>query len=99
MDVLLEKGSGAETAEFRVVQDGRKGHRVAPVTLFLVGTLESGKQIGIEYNSEGTTWVQCKTGGSDTVLDANSNMVVLYGSGNYRVSRAADAGTVGVKIA
>ena len=99
MDILLAKASGLATAEFEVRKDAQLGKGSLPVTLFLVGSVESGKAVTVEYNSEGTTWVQCKVDGVNITLDANTNIRTLYGPGTYRVSRAADAGTVGVLIA
>ena len=98
MNILLAKGSGAATATFKVGKLASSQPQL-PVTLFLVGSVESGKAVTLEYNSEGTTWVQCKVGGTDVQLDADTNMVTLYGPGTFRVARAADAGTVGVLIA
>ena len=98
MKTLMAKAAGAATAEFKV---GKLpvDQPCVPVTLFLVGTVASGKAVTVEYNSEGTTWVQCKVNGDGIQLDANTNILSLYGPGTYRVSRAADAGTVGVLIA
>lgn len=99
MDTLLAKASGAATAEFVVGKAGRDAFRQVPVTLFLVGSVASGKAITLEYNSEGTTWVQAQAGGSSLQLDANNSILVIDFPGSFRVARAADAGTVGVLIA
>ena len=98
MNILLAKGSGAATATFKVGKLASSQPQL-PVTLFLVGSVESGKAVTLEYNSEGTTWVQCKEGGTSIQLDANTNFLTISGPGSFRVSRAADAGTVGVLIA
>ena len=99
MDILLAKASGAATATFEVRKDTQLGKGSLPVTLFLIGTVATGKTVTLEYNSEGTTWVQCKVDGVNIALDANTNIRTLHGPGTYRVSRAADAGDVGVLIA
>ncbi len=99
MDVLLAKASGAATAEFEVGSVGRDAYRQVPTTLFLVGSVATGKAVTVEYNSESTTWVQCKIEGELIQLDADNNVLTLYGRAKLRVSRADDAGTVGVLIA
>ena len=98
MRILLSKDSGAAAAEF-VVGELSTMRKSIPVTLFLIGNVAADKAVTVEYNSEGTTWVQCKVGGISLQLDADTNVLSLYGPGSYRVSRAADAGTVGVLIA
>ena len=98
MLVLLSKASGAATAEF-VVGELSTIRKSIPVTLFLIGNVAANKAVTVEYNSEGTTWVQCKVDGVLYQLDADTNILSLYAPGNYRVSRAADAGDVGVLIA
>ena len=99
MDILLAKASGAATAEFEVRKEGQLGKGSLPVTLFLVGTVASEKAITLEYNSEGTTWVQCEVGDVPLQLDATNSILVIDFPGSFRVARAADAGNVGVLIA
>ena len=98
MNILLAKGSGAATATFKVGKLASSQPQL-PVTLFLVGTVASGKAVTLEYNSEGTTWVQCEVGDVGLQLDATNSILVIDFPGSFRVSRAADAGTVGVLIA
>ena len=98
MNILLAKGSGAATATFKVGKLASSQPQL-PVTLFLVGTVASGKAVTLEYNSEGTTWVQCEVGDVGLQLDATNSILVIDFPGSFRVSRAADAGNVGVLIA
>ena len=98
MNILLAKGSGAATATFKVGKLASSQPQL-PVTLFLVGTVASGKAVTLEYNSEGTTWVQCEVGDVGLQLDATNSILVIDFPGSFRVSRAADAGDVGVLIA
>jgi hypothetical protein len=98
MNVLLAKGTGAATAVFSVSKHATSQPQL-PVTLFLVGSVESGKAVTLEYNSEGTTWVQCKVTDVGLQLDATNSILVIDFPGSFRVSRAADAGNVGVLIA
>lgn len=98
MRILLAKASGAASAEFTISRL-TSSQPSLPVTLFLVGSVASGKAVKLEYNSEGTTWVQCQVGGSALQLDATNSILVIDFPGSFRVSRAADAGTVGVLIA
>ena len=99
MKVLLAKGSGAATASLNVGRGKSESGTVLPVTLFLIGTVASGKAVTLEYNSEGTTWVQCKVTDVGLQLDATNSILVIDFPGSFRVSRAADAGNVGVLIA
>jgi hypothetical protein len=99
MDILLAKAAGAATAAFEVRKDAQLGKGSVPVTLFLVGSVESGKAVTLEYNSEGTTWVQCKVTDVGLQLDATNSILVIDFPGSFRVSRAVDAGNVGVLIA
>ena len=99
MDILLAKAAGLATATFEVRKDAQLGKGSLPVTLFLVGTIASGKAVTLEYNSEGTTWVQCKVTDVGLQLDATNSILVIDFPGSFRVSRAADAGDVGVLIA
>ena len=98
MNILLAKGSGAATATFKVGKLASSQPQL-PVTLFLVGSVAEGKAVTLEYNSEGTTWVQCKVADVGLQLDATNSILVIDFPGSFRVSRAADAGTVGVLIA
>ena len=98
MNILLAKGSGAATATFKVGKLASSQPQL-PVTLFLIGTVASGKAVTLEYNSEGTTWVQCEVGDVGLQLDATNSILVIDFPGSFRVSRAADAGNVGVLIA
>ena len=98
MNILLAKGSGAATATFKVGKLVSSQPQL-PVTLFLIGTVASDKAVTLEYNSEGTTWVQCEVGDVGLQLDATNSILVIDFPGSFRVSRAADAGTVGVLIA
>ena len=98
MNTLLAKGSGAATATFKVGKLASSQPQL-PVTLFLIGTVASDKAVTLEYNSEGTTWVQCKVTDVGLQLDATNSILVIDVPGSFRVSRAADAGNVGVLIA
>lgn len=104
MSVLLASASGASSTEFSV----DRGH--LPVVLTLLGSVASSKAITLEYHN-GTAWTQLKKGrilldASDAEtavsepvqLDANTNYLVIDFPGQFRVARAADAGTCGVGI-
>ncbi len=98
MRILLAKASGAGTAEFEVGKMDTEQPRV-PTTLLLIGSVATDKAVTVEYNSEDTTWVVCKSDGDNVQLDADTNVLTLYGPGKFRVNRADDAGEVGVLIA
>ena len=98
MDILLAKAAGLATAEFEVRKDAQLGKSSLPVTLFLIGTVASGKAVTLQY-FDGTDWVQCKVTDVGLQLDATNSILVIDFPGSFRVSRAADAGNVGVLIA
>lgn len=110
MDVLLVSASGAATAEFRVGKRGGDAARQLPVVLTLLGSVDSGKAVKVEYEN-GASWTQLKKGrilldaaDAETVvsepvqLDEATNYLVIDFPGKFRVNRAADAGTCGVGI-
>ena len=102
MRILIPKTSDAATT---VVEIGKNQNEqpCLPVTFFVVGgDVADTKAVSIKYADDtGSTraWKQLEKGGTELVLDPDTNYVVIDFPGTFQIAKPADAGEIGIAIA
>lgn len=62
-----------------------------------IGALTIGEDTHIEFSIDGgTTWEDLYDGGSQVILDEQTNVYIITGAGRYRATKGTSVGAVGI---
>ncbi len=98
MNTIIEKTTAAAASALLTLgADPRYYKPSVPFTLYLTGTMSGDEKAVVQYR-DGGDWITAKVNGDEIKLDADTNVLTLYGPLIFRVLKFTTAAPAGVMI-